>query len=305
MNTNSRAATTAITTSPQTLDGFRSLLQRAQPGLAAVAARHLPPERLLRLALSAASRMPDLLLCSSQSLLVGLMHCATLGMEPNTPMGHCYLLPFRNSRTGTHEATFVLGYKGAVALAWRSGEVQSLDAAVVRKQDKFLWKRGLNAVLEHEPDLLASQDDRENPIIAAYGIVTMKSGGKLVEVMSREEVENVRARSRSGQSGPWVTDYARMACKTVLKSALRLAPMSAEFEQAVLADDTGASAEALSDEAMGALHGVLDTPRQPASNADRTRQAMRAAPPQSRERQQGASNAGDPDEGDDLPGEGG
>ena len=75
----------------------------AKTQLHQVAAAHMKPERMMRLMANAIRTTPKLGECDPMSLLGGLMTCAGLGLEPNTIMGHAYLIPFKNNRKNITE----------------------------------------------------------------------------------------------------------------------------------------------------------------------------------------------------------
>lgn len=72
----------------------------------------MTPERFTRIVLSALSTNPKLGQTTPQSFLAAMMTAAQLGMEPNTPLGQAYLIPFYNNKTHCSECQFQLGYKG-------------------------------------------------------------------------------------------------------------------------------------------------------------------------------------------------
>ena len=95
----------------------------------------MTPERFKRIALSAVSNTPKLGNCTPQSFLGAMMNAAQLGLEPNTPLGQAYLIPFENRKKGITECQFQIGYKGLIDLAYRSGEVKMIDAQTVYEND--------------------------------------------------------------------------------------------------------------------------------------------------------------------------
>ena len=92
-------------------------------------------ERFTRITLSALSTNPQHAQCTPKSFLGAMMTAAQLGLEPNTPLGQAYLIPYRNH--GTLECQFILGYKGLIDLAHRSGEVSVIMAQIVYENDEF------------------------------------------------------------------------------------------------------------------------------------------------------------------------
>lgn len=190
--------------------------------------KHITPERLARIALTQFRRIPKLLDCSRDSFLGALMECAQLGLEPGV-LGQAWILPYKGS------AQLIVGYRGMVALAWRSSQVSSIQAHEVYEGDKFIWSFGLNPTLVHEPDAEGEQDPEA--ITHVYAVVQTINHGTLFDVMTRKQVDAVRKRSQSPNNGPWATDFAEMAKKTVLKRLLKLAPLSAEMQRAMQLDE--------------------------------------------------------------------
>lgn len=103
----------------------------------------ITPERFTRIVMSAVSTTPQLAETTPQSFLGAMMTAAQLGMEPNTPLGQAYLLPYKNH--GKLECQFQLGYKGLIDLAYRSGEVTIIQAHEVCENDDFTYAFGIVA----------------------------------------------------------------------------------------------------------------------------------------------------------------
>lgn len=207
------------------------LIERQKPEIARALPRHMDPDRLARIATTVMRQTPQLGQADPASFLGALMTCAQLGLEPG-PLGHAYLVPFKNNRSGTTEVTFIPGYRGLVDLARRSGQVQSVSARVVRAGDLFAYEFGLEPKLTHQPD-----GDVDKPVTHVYAVIRYKDGGYDFDVMTLAEVEAIRRRSRASDNGPWKTDYAEMAKKTVLRRLLKTAPMSVEYQQATAQDE--------------------------------------------------------------------
>ena len=196
----------------------------------------ITPERFTRIVLSALSTTPQLAECTPQSFLGAMMTAAQLGMEVNTPLGQCYLIPRMNRKKGVKEVQFQLGYKGLIDLSYRGGEVQTIQAHTVYENDEFSYEYGLEPKLVHRP----ASSDRGAPV-AYYAVFRTKSGGYSFEVMSMADVikhrDTYSDAARQGFS-PWQTNFDEMAKKTVLKAALKYAPMSTETARTISADET-------------------------------------------------------------------
>ena len=194
----------------------------------------MTPERFTRIAVSALSTTPKLQECHPITFIGAMMTAAQLGLEPNTPLGQAYLIPFWNGKSRRMECQFQLGYKGMIDLAYRSGQISSIQAHVVRENDKFEYSYGLEPTLSHVPALV----DRGNPV-SVYAVFKTKDGGFGFKVMSWDEVMQHGQRfSKSYGSGPWQTNPEEMAKKTVLKAVLKYAPLSSEFVKGTVADGT-------------------------------------------------------------------
>jgi recombination protein RecT len=194
----------------------------------------ITPERFTRMVLSALSTTPKLAECTPKSFLGAMMSAAQLGLEPNTPLGQAYLIPYKNK--GTLEAQFQIGYKGLIDLAYRSGQVKTIYAEEVCENDEFEYELGLNPKLVHKPAVKDRGD-----VIYYYAVFKLVNGGEGFSVMSMDDVKKHMNRfSKAAQAGfsPWQTNFDEMAKKTVLKKALKLAPMKSDFVRQLSADET-------------------------------------------------------------------
>jgi recombination protein RecT len=217
---------------------LKKALERAKGSFSAVAARHITPERLMKVALGAATRNPLLLQCTPASLVRAVLQGAELGLEPGSALNHAYLVPFKNTKTtpACWEVQLIVGYMGLAELAYRSGLVSFITSEVVYEGDTFEYELGLEPRLKHIPD---SDDIHPDKITHAYMVVGLKDGGKVFKVMNRKQIDRIRDRSQAGKSGysPWATDFAEMAKKTVIKNGMKLVPKSIEMARAMRLDD--------------------------------------------------------------------
>lgn len=217
--------------------------------------RHLSPERMLRVSALALQRTPKLADCDRLSLLGSLMTCGSLGLEPNTPLGHAYLIPFKET------CTLIIGYKGFVDLARRSGHISTVHADIVYQGDQFDFEYGTNGRLRHVPS-----GNRDGEWLYAYAFARMKDGGEQYEVMTRAEVLRIRNSSQGYQrdkaKSPWTLHEPEMAKKTALRRLAKWLPLSIEFATAAALDelsDAGKADLAQIGEAtdvLGAMEGL-------------------------------------------------
>ena len=210
---------------------IQDLFNRMAPEIAKVLPQHIKSDHLLRVALTEIRKNPKLLECSSQSLLGALMLAAQLGLEPGI-LGHAYLIPYYNSKTRSTEVQFQIGYKGYIDLVRRSGELQTLDVHEVCRNDVFEYEYGLTPKLMHRPAL-----ENRGDTYCYYAIAKLKDGGFSYLVMSVQDIEKFRKRSKSPDYGPWVTDYDAMAKKTVIKQLAKYLPLSTEIQIQIVQDE--------------------------------------------------------------------
>ena len=202
----------------------------------------MTPERIINIAYTALSRNPALLVCDTVSMVKAVVLSSTLGLEPETPLGHAYLVPFRNNKTGKIEANFIIGYKGLADLMYRSGKVDSVEAHVVYDNDEFDFAFGSNSYIKHRPML---KGDRGN-ILCAYAIVYVKGSTKpVIEVVGETEINKARQASQSADSAysPWVKFEAEMWKKTAVRRIAKLLPQSIENQNVAVAIEQDIKAE--------------------------------------------------------------
>lgn len=202
-------------------------IKRALPSI-------LTPERFTRMALSAINNTPKLADCTPMSFIAALMNAAQLGLEPNTPLGQAYLIPYKNK--GVLECQFQLGYRGMIDLAYRNERMQSIEAQTVYENDEFFYELGLQPALTHRPTFGAPGDIR-----AFYAVFRLDNGGYRFEVMSKSYVDAYAAKyskAFTSEFSPWKSNYEGMAKKTVIKQLLKYAPIKSEFQKAITLDET-------------------------------------------------------------------
>ena len=232
----SNAIQNATAQAVQKKDGKQPTMQQYIKQMEGEIKKALPsvmtPERFTRIVLSALSTNPKLAATTPQSFLGAMMTAAQLGVEPNTPLGQAYLIPYKNK--GVLECQFQLGYKGMLDLAYRSGDVSVISAQVVYENDEFSYSFGLDPELKHIP----AKSERGEPTFV-YAMFKTKDGGYGYEVMSIEDVRAHAQRfSKSYGNGPWQTNFEEMAKKTVLKKVLKYAPLKSDFVRGLAQDET-------------------------------------------------------------------
>lgn len=210
---------------------FQALLKRMQPQIEKALPKHISPDRMARVALTAYNSNSKLKECNPMSVLAAVLISAQLGLEVNTPLGQAYIIPYGK------QAQFQIGYKGLLDLAYRSGEYQVIYAMEVYENDEFDFAYGLDPYLTHKP----AREPKGEPVYY-YAVYKTRNGGSNFRVWSREKIEkHAKKYSQAVQKGwtsPWKTDFDAMAKKTVLKDLLKYAPLSIEMAQQISTDNT-------------------------------------------------------------------
>lgn len=215
------------------------LLDQKKGEIAKMLPSHLNAERLLKVAQIAVTTTPGLLKCDVASLIGAIGQCAQMGLEPNTVLGHAYLVPFKVKRKDQHgnerwvdSVQVIVGYKGFIDLARRSGQIVSIAAHEVCTNDEFELVYGLDERLTHKPAL----DDRGD-IVGFYAVAKLVGGGHAFEFMSLRQVEAIMLGTQSkGKYGPWKDHFIEMGRKSVVRRLAKYLPLSIEFQTAAALD---------------------------------------------------------------------
>lgn len=208
----------------QVIDQVRHQLTAMQPQFAAALPKHVSAERFVRVVMTALQMTPALLNADRRTLFASAMKASQMGLLPDGREGA--IVTFKD------QAQFMPMVAGIMKMVRNSGEISTWSVQAVYENDNFDFCLGDEEHITHKPALSS-----RGKIIAVYSIVSMKDGEKSREVMSVEDVNAIRARSRSGNSGPWVSDFAEMAKKTVVRRHAKRLPMSTDLDDALKADD--------------------------------------------------------------------
>lgn len=182
----------------------------------------MDPEWFIAEVRVAVARAPKLIDCDKVSTIDALTTCAQLGLSPSGRLGSAYLIPY-----GT-KCTLVIGYKGYVELAYRSGDVMGFGAQVVHENEPFEVSEGFDLTIhKHDRDV-----DNPGSLRAVYAWATLRGGYTVKVLMWAREVLAIKARSKAASSGPWVTDEAEMWKKTAVRRLIKMLPLSPQKAQA-------------------------------------------------------------------------
>ncbi len=219
--------------------GAEAIFGSMEGELMKVLPKAISPVMLIRTAITALQRQPALFQCTSRSLCGCLMEVGQLGLTLDANLGHAWLIPFNNRKTGKKEAQLQIGYKGMILMGKDAVDV-IFEMEVVYQGEAFKYTRGIGATITHEPPVERETDATK--IIAAYAIGYFPDGRFKFEIMSRDAIEIIRKRAPSarGSSSPWDSDYAEMSKKTVLRRLFKTIP-NARLQRAANLDELAAT----------------------------------------------------------------
>lgn len=227
---------------PATIDTVQALLTNNFKAIKSCLPKHLTPERMCRIAVESLQRNPDVLKCTPESLVRCVVEASSLGLEIDS-RGLAYIVPYGNKNQGGRQnATLIIGYKGLMDLAYRSGRVANIYAETVCENDEFEFELGLNPTLRHVPNL----EDR-GKLAAVYAVARMKDADAVFVVLGKQDVEKVRRASKTGGSGPWTQWAEEMWKKTAIRRLCKYLPLSPEIARAIAVDEASDAGVQLAD----------------------------------------------------------
>ena len=229
-----RALTPAVSNVRQEIEATKQLVSQYQDRVLNLMGRDVNRvERFMQTFSQALAMEPKLAKCSRASVVGGVLEIATLGLEPGV-LGQAWMIPFNNK--GKLEATVVVGYRGFLELARRSGQVGAIAHGVVYEKDYWDWILGSNGHVDHRP----SGEEERGKFVAAWAQAYIKGFEKpQFEVMLAREVNAIEkgAPSAKASFSPWKSHRDEMRCKTVIRRLAKMLPMGAAMDRAVTIDE--------------------------------------------------------------------
>ena len=194
--------------------------------------------------------------CDRNTVISGALLGESLNLSPSPQLGQYYLVPFNNKKKGMQDAQFVLGYKGYVQLALRSGQYKSINVEIV-KQGEYKGRDPITG----DPRFQFLEDDDEwerLPVIGYMASFEYLNGFRKVLYWSKEKMMNHADRysaafSRKAYenliagnipqgemwkySSFWYKDFDSMAKKTMLRQLIsKWGIMSTDMQSAYESD---------------------------------------------------------------------
>lgn len=182
----------------------------------------ISPDKFRSVALAAIRNNPELLKCDPRSLFNACMDAAQDGLLPDGREGA--IVP----RKG--KAVWQSMIRGIYKRIKSGGSVSALSVNVVYEGEEFAVLLGDEDRIVHRRDLSKVAPGQE---VAVYAIATLKDGCKEREVMTWDQVEQVRRSSSMPNSGPWTQWGDEMARKTVVRRLAKRLPVIEPADEAV------------------------------------------------------------------------
>lgn len=206
-------------------ESFRGEFVKMEPAFKKALPEHISPEKFVRIVLTAVQRNPDLLNAGRDSVYAACMLAAQDGLLPDGREAAMVMF----GRT----CTYMPMVSGILKKIWNSGTVKSISPHCVYENEEFdRWVDEKGEHMIHKPKL----SDRGN-FKCVYAIAETKEGGILIEVMSIDDIEQVRNVSKNKNGGPWKDWFQEMAKKTVIRRLAKRLPISADVVELFHRDD--------------------------------------------------------------------
>lgn len=217
---------TGLATRPQ--NQIEQFLLSRKGDLAKLASKYITPERAIQLAILCTIKNPDLQNCIPETILSSVMQAIALGLDFSPSAGEAYLVPYGK------ECQFQAGYQGLMKLCRNTGKVNSIQAHLVREEDKFrIWHTDGQSHYEHEP----VNGAKLGKVTHAYAVARLSTGDPMIEVMTFAELELIRSRSKMKNGPAWSQNTGEMYKKTVIRRLCKSLPKSADLVAAMASID--------------------------------------------------------------------
>lgn len=190
--------------------------------------------------ISAVSTNPDLQQCDAYTIISAALLGDSLRLSPSPQLGQYYMVPFANKNKPFPDAQFILGYKGYIQLAIRSGQYKRINVLAIKK-DELISYNPLDE--EINVNLIDDEVERENTeTIGYYAMFELVNGFKKSLYWSKGKMESHALQYSKGYHAKkgytfWEKDFDGMAYKTMLRQLLsKWGVLSIEMQKALKAD---------------------------------------------------------------------
>lgn len=199
------------------VQSVETLLVQARTQIVKYLPRHLDADKMIYVALETVRADSFLRQCEPLSIVQAVLEASQLGLMLGNKLGHAYLVPRRDKKANNIlKCQLLIGYRGFIALAHRTGNVSSIYPAIVHGGDQFSLKLGTGRQLLHVPAL---DPAKRGDWIGAYAVVEFRDGRIDFEWMTRQEIEKVKQCSES--AGEAWSPWRRFEDEMIKKSPIR------------------------------------------------------------------------------------
>lgn len=203
-------------------------------------------QRFVSAITSAVATNPALQECNPPTILSAALLGESLGLSPSPQLGQYYLVPFKNKakydkqgnllKPETMDVQFVLGYKGYIQLALRSGQYKHLNVIAIKRGELVRFDPLTEDVeVNLDPDEIRRE---QTPTVGYLAMFEYLNGFRKTIYWSREKMEAHALRYSKGYSAKkgytfWEKDFDAMAFKTMLRQLIsKWGIMSVELQTA-------------------------------------------------------------------------
>ena len=194
---------------------------------------------------SVVSTNPQIEECDASTILSAALCGHSLGLAPSPQLGQYYMVPFKDKKNNRTVATFVLGYKGYIQLAIRSGQYKKLNVLEIKEGELIDWDPLTENI---KIKLISDETEREHAeTIGYYAMFQYVNGFEKAIYWSKEKMKNHAVQYSPGyaydlKNGKeytfWSKNFDAMAKKTLLRQLIsKWGVMSIEMQNAFTADN--------------------------------------------------------------------
>ena len=200
-------------------------LKRDLSGVSQLLPAHVSYERFVQSAAVAIANNAGLMEADPQSVINSLTQCAKDGLVADNREAALVVFNTKQGNNWIKKAQYMPMVDGVMKRARQSGEITVIASRAIYKNDRFrAWMDGDGEKIEYEPTLFERGD-----MIGVFAYAKMKTGEIQFEVMNMDDINKVRAASKTSDTGPWKDWFEGMAKKAVMHRLCRRLPNSAEL----------------------------------------------------------------------------
>lgn len=226
-------------TNAKSSSNMQAVLKQYKHSIKSALPTHLNSDRFQRIVLSTFNSNKQFENCNPVTFIAAILQCAQLGLEPNTPLGQAYLIPYAD------QVQLQLGYQGILELCYRTNKFTNIHAYEVYENDFFDLEYGLSPKVIHKPTIKGDRGE----VIGYYACYRLIDGGYGIAYMTKQEMQTYMQQYAKGchkSSSAWQINFDGMAKKTVIKKVLKYAQKTIDLNDILYKAD-GAIKKDISD----------------------------------------------------------